>query len=95
MNEIQNELRRSIGHQAERTALRIVNNRGQVLTEGQIEQAGQTYVKASVWTMTAALVLDGIRTVIRTVWTVLTVGAVGATALWLLLHWQQVKAFLK
>lgn len=95
MNEVQEQLRRSVGHHAERAALRVINNKGPMLTEGQIYQAGHTYVKASVWTMTASLVLDGIRTVMRTVWTVATYAAVGAGGLWIALHLEQITKLLK
>ena len=94
MNDPRNDLRRSIGHTPERTLHRIVQRTGHVVTEGQIETAGKAYVKATVWTMAADLVLDGLRLVGRTLWTVATVLALGAFGLWAWKHWPAILRWL-
>lgn len=95
MNDIQNDLRRSVGYTAAPTVRRIIEKRGAILTEGQIETAGKAYVRATVWTMAADLVLDGLRLVARTVWMLATYAAVIAAGVWTYQHWAAILRWLK
>lgn len=67
--------------------------RAPILTEGQIETAGRTYVRATVWTEAAYLVLDTVRTIGRTLWVLATYAAIAAAAVWTYLNWPTVQRF--
>lgn len=73
---------------------RIIEKRGSILTEGQIETAGKAYVQATVWTMAADLVLDGVRVVGRTMWRLAILAGLGYGALWIFIHWPQIARWL-
>lgn len=90
----QNDLRRSVGMVPERTLHRIVQKTGHVVTEGQIETAGKAYVKASIWTMVAEAIIDGMRLVGRTVWILATYAAVIAAGVWAFKHWDAIMRWL-
>lgn len=95
MNDLQKDIRRSLGYTAAPTVRRVIEKRGAILTEGQIETAGKTYVQATVWTMAADLVLDGVRVVGRTVWRLAMLAGLGYGALWIFIHWTQIERWLK
>lgn len=95
MNDTRNELRRSMGFAPERMVHRILERTGHIVTEGQIETAGKTYVQASVWTAAAYAVIDGARLVGRTLWILATLASIGFAGTWLYLHWPQVVRWLK
>lgn len=88
------DLRRSIGHAPERTLQRIVQRTGHIVTEGQIETAGKAYMKASVFTMAAEAVIDGVRLVGRTLWILATYAAVIAGGVWAFKHWPAIMRWL-
>lgn len=94
MNQIDRDLRRSVGITPERTLHRIVHKPGHLVTEGQIETAGKAYVKAGVWTMLAAALIDGMRLVGRTVWKLATLTAVIAAGVWAFNHWHAIIRWL-
>lgn len=94
MNQIDSDLRRSVGLTPERTLHRIVQRTGHLVTEGQIETAGKAYVKAGVWTMLAAALIDGMRLVGRTVWILATLAALGFAAAWVAKHWPAIERWL-
>lgn len=87
MNEIDRDLRRSIGMPPERTLHRIVRRTGHAVTEGQIETAGKAYVRASIWTLAAEAVIDGVRLVGRTLWVLAVAASLAAFGLWAFKHW--------
>lgn len=95
MNEIDRDLRRSVGLTPDRTLHRIVQRTGHLVTQGQLETAGKAYTRATVWTAAAHAVIDGIRMVGRTVWKLATVAAVGFAGVWLYLHWGQLMRWMQ
>lgn len=86
MNDLQNDIRRSMGLTPERTVQRILHRTGHVVTEGQIETAGKTYTKASVATAALLAVIDAGRVMGRTLWRAITLAAAGLATLWVLQH---------
>lgn len=94
MNEIQRDIRRAVGLTPERTLHRVVQRTGHVVTEGQIETAGKAYVKASVWTMGAEAVIDGLRLVGRTLWTLGVLAGLGYAGLMIWKHWHAIVRWL-
>lgn len=94
MNDLQDDLRRSIGYVAAPKVRKIIERKSPLLTEGQIETAGRAYVKASVWTMAAEAIIDGARLVGRTVWILSTYAAVIAAGLWVYKHWPAIMRWL-
>jgi hypothetical protein len=94
MNDLQNDLRRSIGYVAAPKVRKIIERPSPLVTEGQIETAGKAYVKASVWTMAAEALIDGARLVGRTVWILGTYAAVILVGLWAFKHWPAIMRWL-
>lgn len=79
MNDIDRDLRRSVGLTPERTLHRIVQKTGHAVTERQIEAAGRAYVSASIRLMLVNLGFDALRAVARLVWTVAILGMIAAS----------------
>jgi len=94
MNEIQDDMRRSLGHTPARALHSIVQRTGHVVTEGQIETAGKAYVKASVWTMGAEAVIDGLRLVGRTLWMAAVYAGLAYAGLMIWKHWPAIVRWL-
>lgn len=94
MNDVQNDIRRAVGLTPERTLHRIVQRTGHIVTEGQIETAGKAYVKASVWTMGAEAVIDGLRLVGRTLWMLAVIAGLGYAGLMIWKHWPAIVRWL-
>lgn len=74
---------------------RIINTRGQVITEGQIDQAGKTYIKATIATAIISLVADGIRAIARAILGLACVAGVTGAAIWAAKNGDQIARWLK
>lgn len=94
MNDLQNDIRRSIGYVAAPKVRQIIERKSPLVTEGQLETAGRAYVHATVWSAAAHAVIDAARVVGRTIWKVTTWTAVGFAALWVVKHLPEILAWL-